>query len=55
MTCSPPSRAISSVGVPEGDHLPVVDDRHAVAQPLGLVHVVRREQDRPAGCPEVRG
>ena len=28
------------------DDLAVVDDRDAVAEPLGLVHVVRRQQDR---------
>ena len=32
----------------QGDHLAVIDDRHPVAQPLGLVHVVRRQQDGPA-------
>ena len=27
----------------------MVDDRHAVAEPLGLFHVVRREENRAAG------
>ena len=30
-------------------NLTVVDDRHPVAQPLGLFHVVRRVDDRHAG------
>ena len=46
-------RRSSSRGVPTGDHLAVVHDRHAVAEPLGLVHVVRRQQDRPAGALEL--
>ena len=32
----------------EGDDLAVVDDRHPVAQALGLVHVVGGEQHRAA-------
>ena len=34
----------------QGDHLAVIHDRHAVAQPLGLVHVVRGQQDGAAGA-----
>ena len=30
------------------EDLPVVHDRESIAQDLGLLHVVRREQDRPA-------
>ena len=33
---------------PDGEDAPVLDDRHAVAQRLGLVEVVRGEQDRLA-------
>ena len=47
-TCSAPSDAISSRGVPSGDHAPVVHDGHAIAEPLGLVHVVGGEQDGAA-------
>ena len=47
-TCSPPSLAISSRRRAQRDDLAVVDDGHAVAQPLGLVHVVRRQEDRAA-------
>ena len=47
-TCSAPSEAISSRGRAERDDLAVVHDRHAIAQPLGLVHVVRGEQDGAA-------
>ena len=36
------------------DHVTVIDDRHAVAQRLGLVHVVRRQHHRPAGFAEAR-
>ena len=32
----------------ERDDLAVIHDRHAVAQPLGLVHVVRGQQDGAA-------
>ena len=49
MMCSPPRLAISSRGESSGDHSAVVDDRHAVAQPLGFVHVVRRQQHGAAG------
>ena len=37
----------------QGDHLAVIDDRHTIAQALGLVHVVRRQQDRSARGAEV--
>ena len=46
--CSPPSRAISSRGRAQRDDLALVDDRHPVAEPLGLVHVVGRQHGRPA-------
>src|SRR5207248_7388630 len=36
----------------ERDHLALVDDGDAVAEPLGLVHVMRREQHRPAARAE---
>src|SRR5215204_2636248 len=32
----------------ERDHLAVIHDRYVIAEPLGLVHVVRREHRRPA-------
>src|SRR5690242_1814964 len=32
----------------ERDDFPVIDDRHAVAENLRLVHVVRRQHDRAA-------
>ena len=51
-TCSAPSDAISSRGVSERDDPAVIDDGHAVAQRLGFVHVVRREQHRAARLPE---
>src|SRR5215218_6679307 len=35
-------------------HTSMIDDRHAVAQPLGLVHVVRRQHDAPSTCFELR-
>ena len=50
---SPPRRAISSRGEPMRDDLAVVDDRHAVAEPLGLVHVVGRQQDGPAAVAQI--
>ena len=36
-----------------GDDLALVDDRHPVAEPLGLVHVVRRQDDRAAAIAQV--
>src|SRR5438105_674784 len=39
---------------PLGDHLAVVDDRHAVAERLRFVHVMRRQQNRPTLLAEVR-
>ena len=36
----------------ERDHVALVDDGDAVAEPLGLVHVMRREQHRPAARAE---
>ena len=37
----------------ERDHLAVIDDRDAIAQPFGLVHVVRRQQNGAAGALEL--
>jgi len=38
-------------GSPERNHLPVIHDRHAIAELFGLVHVVGGEQDgSPAGA-----
>src|SRR4029077_13214349 len=34
----------------QGDDLAVVDDRDAIAKALGLVHVVRRQQDGAAAA-----
>ena len=39
-------------GRAQRDHLAVVDDRHPVAEPFGLVHVVGREEDGPAARAE---
>ena len=50
---SPPSRAISSRGRAQRDDLALVDDRDAVAEPLGLVHVVGRQHDGAAAVPQV--
>ena len=52
MTLGAPSEAISAFGRVERDDLAVIDDRDAVAQHLGLVHVVRGEQDRAAAAAE---
>ena len=49
MTCSPPRRGDQLARRVEGDDLAVLDDGDAVAEPLGFVHVVRREQHGPAG------
>ena len=40
--------AISSFGVPQRDDVAVVHDGDAIAQLLRLIHVVRRQHDRPA-------
>ena len=42
------ARAISSRGAAGGDGLAVRHDRHGVGEPLGLLDVVRRHQDRGA-------
>ena len=34
------------------DDTPVIEDRDAVAQPLGLLHEVRRQEDRLAAVPD---
>ena len=46
--CSAPSEATSSAGVPRAITLAVVHDRHPVAQPGRLLHVVGGEQHRAA-------
>ena len=51
--CSDADRGDQLARRAERDDLAVVHDRHAVAQPLGLVHVVRGQQDRPAGLLEL--
>src|SRR5512141_556952 len=33
---------------PQSNHMTVIHDRHAIAQPLGLLHVVCGENDRLA-------
>ena len=43
------TRFLSSAGRAEGQDPAVVDDRDAVAQLVGLGHVVGREEDRPPG------
>ena len=48
ITCWAPSPRISSAGEPSLMMPAVVDDGHAVAQPLGLFHVVRGQHDRAA-------
>ncbi len=47
-TCSAPSDRDQLPRRAERDHFAVIDDRDAVAQNLGFVHVVRREHDRAA-------
>ena len=47
-TCSAPSDATSSRGVPSAISLPLIHDADAVAQRVRLVHVMRRDQDRAA-------
>ena len=48
MTLGSPSVAMSAFGVSSAITLAVIDDGHAVAQPLGFVHVVRGQQDGAA-------
>ena len=47
-----PSEAIRSCRRPERDHAAVIDDGHAVAEDLGFIHVVRRQQHRAARVAE---
>ena len=47
------ARRSASRGVPVGDGLAVRHDRHRVGEPLGLLDVVRRHQDRR--CPRCAG
>ena len=51
--CSPPMEAMSCCGRAEGDDLAVVHDGDAIAEALGLVHVVRGENDGAAAPLEV--
>ena len=44
-TVSAPVERLSSPGVPEREQAPAVDDREAVAELVGLLHVVRGEED----------
>ena len=44
ITVSAPSVCLSSCGAAEGEHLAVVEDRDPLAERVGLLHVVRREQ-----------
>src|SRR5438445_1582371 len=46
-------RPLQSRGGVQGDDAAVVDDRDAVAELVCLLHVMRREQDRPALCLEL--
>ena len=41
------------VGAVDGDDLPAVHDRQAIAQQLGLVHVMGRQHDRDAVVPDL--
>ena len=45
---SPPTDAINSFGVPTRDHFAVIHNRHAIAQPLRFLHIMRRQNDRSA-------
>ena len=45
---SPCSSLLSASGVPRGDDPPAVDDRELRGEPVGLLEVVGREQDRHA-------
>ena len=42
-----PIEAISCAGGPEADHPAVVDDGDPIAEPFGLLHVMRRQDNRP--------
>ena len=44
-TVSAPVERLSSAGVPEREQVPVVDDGEPVAELVGLLHVVRGEED----------
>ena len=46
ITVSAPCVCFSSAGRAEREHLAVVEDRDPLAERVGLLHVVRREQDR---------
>ncbi len=48
------SRSPSSSGVPSATILPADDDRHAVGEPLGLVHVVGGQEDGLAEVAQAR-
>ena len=39
-------------GRAQGNHPTLIDNRHSIAESLGFVHVVRREQYGPPGGPK---
>src|SRR5262245_2885614 len=41
-------RGVERLGRVERDDLPVIDNRHTITQHLGLIHVMRCQQNRPA-------
>ena len=47
--------ALELLGRPDGQDPAVVDDRDPLAQLVGLGHVVRGQQDRPAGHDRLPG
>ena len=53
ISVSAPCLRFSSAGVPTASSLAVVDDRDPLAEGVGLLHVVRREEDRLALAVEV--
>ena len=48
-----PTRATSSAACPLGEDVPAVDDADAVAEPLRLLHVVRRVEDGHAPAAKI--
>ena len=49
----PPTRSLSSLPVPFGDHPPVVDHRDPVGELVGLLQVLGGQQDRRALAPQL--
>ncbi len=47
MTCPPGTERFELRRGAQGDQPPVIDDRHALAEDIGLLHVVRRQDNRP--------